>query len=284
MTSPPDPAPPQSGGPIQAGHVPDDLLQLAGRMADATGEICRRHFRQPLAIDSKADESPVTIADRTCEQALRRILAEERPDDSIIGEEFGASEGSSDLTWVLDPIDGTKQFISGKPLFGTLIACWRGHTPLLGVIDHPAMGERWLGALGRPTTLNGIPVHVAAGDEDLSRTIIHAGDPAMFSGEAQAAGFARLAGAVSAVVYGGDCYNYGLLASGHVLLCVDARLKPYDFAALVPVVTGAGGCITDWSGDPLTLASSGDVVAAAAALHGAALARLSAGRVVGNPA
>jgi fructose-1,6-bisphosphatase/inositol monophosphatase family enzyme len=141
---------------------PFDLIELARRLADASGPVIRSYFRQPIQVDGKADASPVTAADREAEQAIRAILAETRPDDGIIGEEFGNTNTEAEYVWVIDPIDGTKSFISGRPIFGTLIALVRDGAPILGVIDQPVSGERWVGATGSGAEFNGTPVNARA--------------------------------------------------------------------------------------------------------------------------
>lgn len=246
---------------------------LAMRLLEAARPIARAHFRAPLAVERKADLSPVTIADRAIEAAMRAILARERPGDGIFGEEFGREGAEARRLWVLDPIDGTKSFISGVPLFGTLIALVDDGIPVLGVIDMPMLGETWIGAAGAPTTFNGAPAR-AASTEALAEAILFATSPDQFAG-ADAAAFEHLGAACAARRFGGDCFSHGLLASGHVGLILEAGLEPYDFLALVPVIEGAGGVITDWSGAPLGLESDGRVLAAATpALHRAALERV----------
>jgi inositol-phosphate phosphatase/L-galactose 1-phosphate phosphatase/histidinol-phosphatase len=160
----------------------------------------------------------------------------------------------------LDPIDGTKSFISGVPLFGTLIALAQAGRPVLGIIDQPISGERWAGAAGRPTTLNGCAVRCRS-CEVLDRATLFTTTPDMFEG-ADAAAFTRIKAAVKLTRYGADCYAYGLLAAGFIDLVLEASLKPYDFCAMIPIVEGAGGVTGDWRGNPLTLASDGRVLAA----------------------
>ncbi len=241
----------------------DDLRSyaaFAAELAEASGAVIRRHFRRPLAVEVKADASPVTIADRETERALRALIGARYPDHGIIGEEFDAERPNAPLVWALDPIDGTKSFVTGKPLFGTLIALlWQGR-PVLGVVDHPIMGERWVGQAGEPTRLNGEAAQVRPCAE-LSRAALYASHPDMFRG-ADAVSFSRVAKAVALPLFGGDCYAYGLLASGFVDLIVEATLGPDDYFALVPVVEGAGGIITDWDGQALHMGSDGRVVAA----------------------
>jgi inositol-phosphate phosphatase/L-galactose 1-phosphate phosphatase/histidinol-phosphatase len=236
------------------------FLALAIDLADAAGAVIRPYFRQPLAVDDKPDLSPVTIADRAAEAAMRHLIAERFPAHGIIGEEFGLEREEAEFTWVLDPIDGTKSFISGVPLFGTLIALAHRGRPILGIIDQPISRERWIGASGHPTTLNGAPVRCRP-CPSLAAATMFATSPDMFKGDAAAA-FARLGAAAKLVRYGADCYAYGLLAHGLIDLVVEASLKPYDFSAMAPIVEGAGGVATDWRGAPLTLASDGRVLIA----------------------
>jgi inositol-phosphate phosphatase / L-galactose 1-phosphate phosphatase / histidinol-phosphatase len=234
-------------------------VTLALELAALARPIVLQHFRRPLAVDTKPDLSPVTIADRAAEAAMRAAITRAFPDHGIIGEEHGRERADAEFVWVLDPIDGTKSFITGKPLFGTLIALtWRGR-PVVGVIDMPALGECWCGADDRTTTLNGGPVTSRACD-DLAQAMLYATTPHMFRGADEAA-FARLVGAVRHALYGADCYAYALIAGGWSDLGVEAQLQPYDFCALVPVVEGAGGVMTDWQGNQLTTASDGRVVA-----------------------
>jgi histidinol-phosphatase len=234
-------------------------IALARELADAAGDVARRYFRRPLAIENKADATPVTVADREAETAMRGLIAERFPEDGILGEEFGPTRPDAPRIWVLDPIDGTKSFIAGIPLFGILIALVEHGRPVLGIIDQPILGERWLGATGRATEMNGAPVHGRA-CRDLADALLYATSPDMFGASAPA--FDRLKSRVKATRFGADCYAYAMLASGHVDLVVEADLKPYDYCALAPVVAGAGGTITDWRGAPLSLTSDGRVIAA----------------------
>jgi inositol-phosphate phosphatase/L-galactose 1-phosphate phosphatase/histidinol-phosphatase len=251
----------------------DACLALAGRLADAAGAVARRHFRTPVAVDDKADASPVTIADREAEQAMRALIAKTFPEHGVIGEEFGAEREGAAHVWVLDPIDGTKSFITGRPLFGSLVALCRDGRPIIGVIDCPAMGERWTGAVGRPTTHQGQPVQTRACPL-LAQAALYCTSPTMFKGP-DLARFERVRQAVKFPLYGGDCYGYGLLASGYADLVIEAGLKPYDWAAIVPVVKGAGGVMTDWQGSELDLAADGRMlVAGDPRAHAQALALL----------
>ncbi len=240
--------------------IDDADIALAQRLADAAGQAIRPYFRARYEIETKADASPVTQADRAAEAAMRAILAAERPGDGIVGEEFGNERAEAERVWVLDPIDGTRSFIAGRPIFGTLIALIEGDAPVLGVIDQPISGERWAGATGQPTTLGGKPVRTRA-CAALDRAHLATTGPGLFA-PPERARFERLAAASRDVLWGGDCYNYGLLAAGHLDLVVESGLKLFDFAALVPIVEGAGGAMRDWQGRPLGRDSAGDVIAA----------------------
>jgi inositol-phosphate phosphatase/L-galactose 1-phosphate phosphatase/histidinol-phosphatase len=243
---------------------------FASSLADTAGEILRRYFRTPIGVDDKADASPVTIADREAEAAMRKAINAKFPEDGIFGEEMGNERTDAPFVWVLDPVDGTKSFISGKPLFGTLIGIAENGVPAFGIIDQPVTRERWRGGREIKATLNGAAQKVSAKTEP-GRAILYATTPYMFQNEDRTA-FERLAGKVKHPLFGADCYAYGLLASGHADIVCEADLKPYDFFGPAAVVESAGGVITDWEGKPLTLASGGRVLAAATpALHRAAL-------------
>lgn len=239
-------------------------LALAQRLADAAGAAIRPYFRGGFAHEAKADASPVTEADRAAETAMRRILDAEAPRDGIIGEEYGASRPGATRQWVLDPIDGTTSFMAGRATFGTLIALLVDGWPVLGVIDQPIANERWVGALGAAeggAWFNGAPIHTRTCPELVQATLATTG-PNYFTPQ-EGDHFMALAKTTAhkRLIFGGDCYNYGLLASGHIDLVCEAGLKLHDFAALVPVVEGAGGMMCDWNGDPLSATSEGHVLA-----------------------
>ncbi len=240
--------------------TPKDIL-LANRLADAAGTAIRPFFRSTYSHEAKGDASPVTEADRAAETAIRAILDAECPHDAIIGEEYGAKPGTSGRSWIIDPIDGTVSFMAGKPTFGTLIALLEEGWPVLGVIDQCISGERWVGVTGQETTLNGKPVRTRSRTSLAEATLASTG-PQYFD-DHSAGHFMALAAktAHKRMLWGGDCYNYGLLAAGHIDLVVENGLKLHDFAALVPVVEGAGGIMCDWNGEPLHAASQGDVIA-----------------------
>ena len=234
---------------------------LAHRLADAARAAILPYFRVESGRERKADATPVTLADRAAEEAMRRLIKSEFPRDAVHGEEFGAEPGTSGRTWVLDPIDGTTAFLAGRPIFGTLIALVVEGWPVLGVIDQAVLGERWLGVTGQPTTFNGQPARTRAcpalSEASLATTGPHYFDDhdgGHFMGLAAKTDHKRM-------VMGGDCYNYAMLASGFIDVVCEAGLKLHDYAALVPVVEGAGGTMCDWNGDPLHAASDGHVLA-----------------------
>lgn len=254
---------------------PSEFIALAERVAEAARPVIRRYFRTPVPIDDKDDQSPVTIADREAEAAMRALIAEAFPAHGILGEEYGNERCDAEFVWVLDPIDGTKSFITGKPSFGTLIALMQHGRPILGIVDQAITGERWLGAAGRSSSLNGKPVTVRA-CPDLAHAYAYTTGPEYFD-ETTGPAWERVRVQVKSPRYGCDCYAYALLATGFVDLVVEAGLKPYDYAALAPVITGAGGLCTDWLGQPLTLASDGRVLAAGDARVHAEAMRVLAG-------
>lgn len=250
-----------------------EFAVFAATLADASGPVLRRYFRQPYAVEAKADASPVTIADRESELALRAAIEANYPHHGIRGEEFGIARGDAEYLWVLDPIDGTRSFITGKPLFVTLIGLLQAGRPIIGVIDQPISRERWVGAAGIGTTFNGQAARTRQ-SVDLARAALfctglewcRGGDTAAVQG---------LRAAVGMIHYSADGYAFGLLASGWIDLVVECGLEPHDFVAAIAVVEGAGGVITDWDGAPLDCSRKSNVLAAAnPALHAAARAKL----------
>ncbi len=239
-------------------RILQEAQDLAVSLADEARAIASSLFRQPLLVEFKSDLSPVTIADRRIESVLKERIRVRFPDHDVYGEETGGGHDGV-YTWVIDPIDGTKSFASGNPLFGTLIGLVVKGAPVLGLIDAAAMNERWIGAPGR-TLFQGEPAAVSRCTE-LGRSRMYTTSQDYFAGASRAA-FERLREKAAFVRYGGDCYAFGLLASGHCDLVVEFGLKPYDYLPVVPVVTGAGGCITDWQGQALTFQSDGSLVAA----------------------
>lgn len=269
-------------GPIDANRepVPEKIVQAAHSAADAAREVILRWFRCPeLSVEYKADESPVTIADHDAERVMKEVILKAFPEHVIVGEEESGSSveeaSRAEYSWVLDPIDGTKAFASGRPTFGTLIAVLRRGSPVYGVIDQAVTNERWTGGLGWPACLNGNRVSVKTyptvtsneeATEQFSRVVAHCTHPSMFKG-IDATAFRKLKGKVKHVMYGSDCYAFALLASGFADLVVEADLKLWDYAALSPVIHAAGGIITDWNGRALDTHSDGKVVASASRVN-----------------
>jgi histidinol phosphatase-like enzyme (inositol monophosphatase family) len=237
----------------------DKFVSFAHEMADCSGEIIRNAYRSMKRIDIKSDDSPVTETDRAVEKALRTMIEAEYPDHGIIGEEYGTVRNDAEYVWLIDPIDGTKAFIVGIPVFGTLIALARRGEPILGVIDHPISRERWIGADGRQTTLNGRPVYTR-NCRDVKKALLATSNPEHFKGPDHTC-FDRVRSAVNWTIYGGSCYAYGLLSSGTLDIGMEAEHDPVDYSAMVPVIRNAGGKITDWQGNPLTIRSGRRFVA-----------------------
>ena len=236
---------------------------FAGHLADLARPIAKRYFRSDLTIIDKPDATPVTLADMEIETRIRDEIARVYPTHGVLGEEHDDTQLDAEWVWVIDPIDGTKAFTCGKPQFGTLIAlCQRGE-PVLGLIDQAITDERWLGARGLGATFNGAPMRTRRQVKPLAESIVLTTTPELFDAAADAAAFARLKAVCKGVYYGGDCYNYALLAAGHVDLVVERGLKTVDFAAVVNPIIEAGGVICDWAGGALTIASDGTIVAAA---------------------
>ncbi len=239
----------------------EHYIQAAEAAANAAAAAIRPFFRTVIPADLKADQTPVTIADRKAELAMRDVLARLTPECGILGEEFGLERAEAALRWVLDPIDGTRAFITGRPTFGTLIGLLDGDDPIVGIIDQPITGERWIAAAGRPTRFAG-PLGGQIGCRTCA-TLAHAElsctSPEMFGGELPR--WQRLAAQVRRNYWGGDCYAYGLLALGQIDVVVECDLQPWDWAALVPVITGAGGRVTDWDGNPPRVEGDGRIIA-----------------------
>lgn len=260
-----------------------DLVAVAHALADAARPEALRHFRQPAleATSKEADRfDPVTAADRGVETAMRAVLAARRPGDAILGEEFDAKPGETGLTWVLDPIDGTRAFLAGAPVWGVLIAVTDAGGPLFGLIDQPYIGERFAGGFGHAEVVGPqgrAPLRTRA-TRPLDQAILLTTFPEIGSA-AEHAAFRRVADRVRLVRYGLDCTGYALLAAGMVDLVIEAGLQAYDVAAPIAVIEAAGGIVTDWQGRPCTGRGwSGQVLAAANAdVHAAALPLLAAG-------
>lgn len=241
----------------------DELKKFMKILASESSEIICRYFKQNLSVDVKSDKSPVTIADKLTEEKLRSLIEKEFPSHGIIGEEFGIKNGSAKFSWVIDPIDGTKSFISGAFDFGTLIALLEDGIPVLGMINHPVLQEMMIGD-NRTTTLNEEVVHVRECGKLADATLV-TWDLFKVEDYQDPRGFYELAKQVQFARTWGNCFGYALLASGFADISIDPIMSPWDIMALIPVVRGAGGVITDYQGkDPLKGKS---IVAASKGLH-----------------
>jgi len=260
---------------LQDDRSADALWSFAGRLADAAAASILPHFRAPsLAVDNKAkgrEFDPVTRADAAGERAMRDLIDAERPQDGILGEEEGSRAGTSGLTWVLDPIDGTRAFMSGLPTWGTLISVDDGTGPILGLIDQPHIGERFVGGLGQAEMRRGSATTLLKTREtaDLGHATLFTTFPEIGS-EAERLSFERVRDRVRLTRYGCDCYAYALLALGQIDLVIEAGLNAYDIQAPIAVIQAAGGIVTNWEGN--SVHQGGRAVAAAnPAIHAAAL-------------
>jgi myo-inositol-1(or 4)-monophosphatase len=235
----------------------DELLDFADGLASAARMVITTHFRRDLAVDHKASDmprgQPVTEADRAVEKAIRGMIEAHYPDHGVVGEELGSVNSDSEWQWVIDPIDGTRAFIAGMPLFGTLIGLTHLGVPLLGVIDQPVLGERFIGS-ARGATFNGHQMRTRA-CASLDDAVFATTDPAMFAAPAARAAYETLRRRANVTQFGGNCISYAMLAAGAIDIVVEADLKPWDVTALVPVVEAAGGVITGWDGGPAHQAS-----------------------------
>jgi len=252
------------------------FVQFAEALADAARTIIREAAEKPFDVEMKVDGSPVTGVDKAVEDALRGLIEKKFPDHGVLGEERSATNPDAEFKWVIDPIDGTQPFLAGIPVFGTLIALVRGETPLLGVIEMPMTGERWVGCDGQPTTRNGVPVR-SRSCEELSNAMMSTSNPDWYTDETRPA-LDRMRAATRWRVYGGSCMAYARIASGRIDVGIDVKFDIHDYLALVPVIRGAGGIITDWNGADLTIQSADRLVAAGdPRIHEQALELLVAG-------
>ena len=254
--------------------IPDEFVRLAERLAEVARETAARVSKQP-ETEIKADGTPVTALDRAVEMALRRVIEREQPRHGIVGEEYGAEGVDREWVWVLDPVDGTRQLAAGLPNFGTLIALCREGRPVIGVIAHLFYESVCLGVIGRGTCFNRRPVR-CTGPDRLSEIVACISDMDAFDART-APGMRAIRARTRWNVFDGGCLGYASLARGRIGLCLNGpNLEPFDIAALVPVVEAAGGRITDWQGNALTLESRGEILGSSGPrLHARALAVLS---------
>ena len=225
---------------------------LAQQMADASGELILKYFRRPVDISDKADASPVTEADKKAELLMRSMIERYFPDDGIIGEEYGRKKENAEFIWVLDPIDGTQSFVAGVPLFGTLIALLQNGEPVLGLINQPYTKERWIGVTGTRTTFNGSVIRTRRCAGLRQAVLFSTADKQMFADPDDKRRFTALCDRVKTARFSTDCYGYALLAAGCADIVCEADMKLYDYAALMPIIAGAGGMMSDWEGNPLS--------------------------------
>lgn len=228
----------------------DQIAEVAVGLTRQSRPIIKKYFRQQPEISQKADKSPVTAADEGVERKLREEIFRIFPQHSIIGEEYAQSEGNSPYTWVIDPIDGTRAFSCGNPLFGTLIAVLHEDKPVFGLIDLPVLGQTWVGVEGRVSTLNGQQVRTADVQQLNTARITTTSELALGDDVHR---FSTLAQKSKVVHYGGDCANYAHLASGWCDIVAESNLSCYDIMATIPIIKGAGGCISQWDGSPILL-------------------------------
>jgi myo-inositol-1(or 4)-monophosphatase len=259
--------------------VDPDLIAFANRLADASGAVIRPFFRKRIAVshkDGKAAFDPVTEADRGAERVIRDLITAERPQDGILGEEFGETKGTNNYRWVLDPVDGTRGFITGRHEWGSLIALEEHGVPVMGILDQPVLGERFIGA-------GGITHLVQAGRSmalktrecaELKDATLCATDPSAYFSPDEVEAFERVKAQTRMTRYGGDCYLFAALALGFVDLVIEAGFHAWDAAALIPIVEGAGGVMTSWDGGS---AASGKTIIAAGdkRIHQAAMKLLA---------
>ncbi|NBX65554.1 MAG: histidinol phosphate phosphatase [Proteobacteria bacterium] len=254
-----------------------ETIGFLDELADISASVIRNYYRQNFVMEAKSKGDPVTEADKKTEEALRKRITEKYPDDGIQGEEYGVTKGTSGRVWVIDPIDGTRAFTVGRATFTTVIGLCENGVPVAGLLNQPIVGDRWIGAKNNPTFFNGRPVSTRdCAALEHSRLILTS--PGQFKTEHEKAAYKKIQDATGFQIYGGDCYAYGLMASGFADVVFEASLKAHDIMGLVPIIEGAGGIITDWRGKAITLdRCSGQTLACGdAKLHQRLLALMAA--------
>jgi len=237
----------------------EELLIFSNFLADEAGKITMRYFRNNFDIENKEDFSPVTTADKKTELKIRKLINEKYPTHGILAEEFENKNINSDLLWVIDPIDGTRSFVAGHKDFGTLIALLYKKKPIIGIIDCPAHRERWVGAINKPTRFNGKITKTNSKKATEDCYALTTG--LYFENEQFKNGFDKLIKKIKYFRLGGDCYMYGMLSSGLIDIVIEDLLKAHDYMALIPVIEGAGGIVSDKYGNKISLDSDGSIVA-----------------------
>ena len=237
------------------------VADLALKTVNEASATAMSYFRQLLEVETKSDESPVTVADKNVEAQIRKSLSAAYPDFGILGEEFGRENLDAETFWVVDPIDGTRSFISGMPLFGMLLGLVDQGKPVLGIVAMPALNEVYIGQAGVGARMNGLPITVSS-QTDLAAATLYINETETMVSQYPDV-FAKLlkAGKTRRMSY--DCYPHALVAAGHIDAVVDCNLQPYDYLPIVALIEAAGGLMTDWQGNPLTIHSDGRVLSAA---------------------
>lgn len=225
-----------------------ELLDFALELTDIAAKISGSNFRSKLEIKSKDGNYPVTKIDLEIEEEIRHVIKERYPEHGVIGEEFANVGVEKEFVWVIDPIDGTVAFTTGKPTYSTLIALLRNNVPLIGVIDQPILKERFIGVYKDGASLNGTKLQTS-NCNDFKMARLNATTPYMFKTAFEKNAFARLQQKVKVTSFGGDSYAYGLLAAGHIDIIMEADLKYYDVASVIPIIEESGGVITNWQGE-----------------------------------
>ena len=239
----------------------NDFISFAKTLADKSSEVIMQYFRRRFSIDTKEDNTPVTNADKNSEEKIRELIKQTYPSHGILGEEYEGINLDSEFIWVIDPIDGTQSFIAGHKDFGTLIALLQNKEPILGIINCPAHQERWIGLHNQPTTLNGNVVSTSNVQKIKDGYAFTSG--LYFKDDKFKKGFDKIIQRAKYYRFGGDCYMYGMLASGLIDVVIEDTLKIYDYMALIPVIEGAGGIVSDKNNKAITQESDGSFVATA---------------------
>jgi len=240
----------------------NDFVSFANHLSDESAKIIKQYFRKSFDVENKKDESPVTIVDKNTELKIRDLISNKYPNHGILGEEFESKDTNSEYLWVIDPIDGTRSFIAGSKDFGTLIALLHNKKPILGIINCPIHEERWVGIRGQQTTMNGQKVNTS-NKKTLDQSYLSSTGLYMFENDNFKKSFEKIINKTKSYRYGGDCYNYGMVASGYIDIVIENMLKIHDYMALIPIIEGSGGKITDKQGKMIDFESDGSIVVSA---------------------
>jgi inositol-phosphate phosphatase/L-galactose 1-phosphate phosphatase/histidinol-phosphatase len=239
--------------------IPQQLIKLANKCADASGKIIKKYFRKKIKINLKKDNTPFTKADIEAEKIIRELILKQEPNCGFVGEETGSINMNREYCWVVDPLDGTKSFITGKPTFGTLIGLLKNNKPVLGILNQPILNERWVGIAGVETKYNNKKVRVRK-CKSIKGAKMYATSPMMFQGRNKKI-YKNVRAKIGECLFGADCYSHGLMSLGFVDVILEANLKPWDYIASASIISGAGGKITDWNDNDLNLQSDGRILA-----------------------